>query len=206
MSGLVLEKLRILLEGRCLLSLDEAVAPGEVLAIMGPSGVGKTSLLHAIAGTLDPVFSLQGRVLLDGRPLAGLPPERRNIGLLFQDPLLFPHLSVAGNILFGVPRGLSGRREQVTGWLEDVGMAGFETRDPATLSGGQQARVALLRTLAARPTAVLLDEPFSRLDAALRDEIRQQVFRRLRAARVPVILVTHDEADAMASGGRIVRL
>lgn len=206
MSGLVLDKLRILLGKQCLVSLNESIAPGEVLAVMGPSGVGKSTLLHAIAGTLDPVFAQQGRVLLDGRSLDGLPPEDRNIGLLFQDPLLFPHLSVAGNILFGVPRGLPGRRERVAGWLEEVGMAGFEARDPATLSGGQQARVALLRTLAAQPAAVLLDEPFSRLDAGLRDEVRQQVFRRLRDARVPVMLVTHDEADAVASRGRIVRL
>jgi putative thiamine transport system ATP-binding protein len=202
---LILETLRIRLAGTTLVELDATVPPGEVLTVMGPSGAGKSTLLAALAGLLDPAFELTGRVRLGAEDVTGLAPERRRIGVLFQDPLLFPHLSVAGNLLFGVPAGV-GRRERrrrVDAALADAGLAGFGPRDPATLSGGQQARVALLRVLLSEPRALLLDEPFAKLDAALKDEIRRFVFARVRARALPTILVTHDPADAEAAGGRV---
>ncbi len=206
MKGLKLDHLQIALNDTVLLRLDARVRPGEVLAVMGPSGSGKSTLLSCIAGTLDPVFRTGGCVQLDGRDLDGLPPEQRQVGLLFQDALLFPHLSVAGNVLFGVPRHHADRREKVEALLRDAGLEGFGPRGPQTLSGGQKARVALLRTLAAEPRAILLDEPFSSLDATLRGEMRQYVFDRIRRAGVPALLVTHDREDAIASGGHIVEL
>jgi putative thiamine transport system ATP-binding protein len=202
---LVLHKLRIGLAGTTLVDLDVTVPPGEVLTVMGPSGAGKSTLLAALAGLLDPVFELTGRVCLGGEDVTRLAAERRRIGVLFQDPLLFPHLSVAGNLLFGVPPG-AGRRERrrrVEAALAEAGLAGFGARDPATLSGGQQARVALLRVLLAEPRALLLDEPFAKLDAALKDDIRRFVFARVRARGLPTILVTHDPADAAAAGGPV---
>jgi putative thiamine transport system ATP-binding protein len=203
---LVLQGVEIALAGEPLLRIDAEIGPGEVLTVMGPSGSGKSTLLSFVAGFLDPAFSAGGRVLLDGEEVTGLAAEERHIGLLFQDPLLFPHLSVAGNLLFGMARGLSGRKARVAAALESVGMAGFETRDTATLSGGQKARVALLRLLLSEPRAALLDEPFSKLDRPLRAELRRMVFSRLREAGLPALLVTHDEEDAGAAGGRVIEL
>ena len=203
--ALVLEQVRIRLAGTTLVDLDVTVPPGEVLTVMGPSGSGKSTLLAALAGLLDPVFDLEGRVRLGDDDVTRWPPERRRIGVLFQDPLLFPHLSVAGNLLFGVPAGVRGRarRQRVEAALADAGLAGFGPRDPATLSGGQQARVALLRVLLSEPRALLLDEPFAKLDAALKDDIRNFVFARVRARGLATILVTHDPADAEAAGGPV---
>ncbi|MDM7942285.1 MAG: ATP-binding cassette domain-containing protein [Hydrogenophaga sp.] len=178
------------------------VAPGRILTLMGPSGSGKSSVLAAIAGTLEGVtegseaLRFEGTVTLDGRELTTLPTAQRGVGLLFQDDLLFAHMTVAENLLFAVPAGP--RRERlaaVEDALQDAGLAGFGERDPATLSGGQRARVALMRALLARPRALLLDEPFSKLDAALRDQFRAFVFDHLRDSGVPAVLVTHDAAD-----------
>jgi putative thiamine transport system ATP-binding protein len=206
MSGLILERVRIALDGHDLVTLDTNVAPGEILTVMGPSGSGKSTLLGYLAGMVDPAFRVSGRILLDGVDITLLPPERRHVGLLFQDPLLFPHLSVTGNVLFGMPRERPERRARAMELLREAGLEGFGPRDPATLSGGQKARVALLRVLASEPRAVLLDEPFSKLDAGLRAEIRAYVFDRVRAAGLPTVLVTHDRADAEATGGRVVML
>ena len=203
---LVLDSVRIALHGTTLLALDARIAPGEVLSVMGPSGSGKSTLLAFVAGFLGPAFAASGRVLLNGSEITGLPAERRGIGLLFQDPLLFPHLSVAGNLRFGLPRAARDRAARVEAALAAIGLAGFGERDPATLSGGQQSRVALMRLLLSEPRAVLLDEPFSKLDTALRQEIRELVFGRLREAGLPSLLVTHDQADAKAAGGRILTL
>nr|WP_246638066.1 ATP-binding cassette domain-containing protein [Halomonas neptunia] len=192
--------------GRELLAVDATISPGEVLTVMGPSGSGKSTLLAYIAGFLDREFTASGGVWLGERSLLNLPAEQRNIGLLFQDPLLFPHLSVGGNLRFGLPRYLNDKRQQVTQALEQVGLAGFESRDPATLSGGQQSRVALMRLLLSKPRAVLLDEPFSKLDTALRQEMRMLVFSQLREAGLPALLVTHDHEDANAAGGPVIEL
>jgi putative thiamine transport system ATP-binding protein len=207
--GLVLSDVTIWLNGGELLKLDAAVRPGEVLTVMGPSGVGKSTLLAFVGGFLGRDFRAGGQILLNGRDVTALPPERRGIGLLFQDALLLPHLSVAGNLLVGLSaqvKGRAARRRAVEEALAEVGLEGFADRDPATLSGGQAARVALMRTLLARPEALILDEPFSRLDVPLRAQVRELVFAEARKHGLPVLLVTHDPADAEAAGGRIVEL
>jgi putative thiamine transport system ATP-binding protein len=176
---------------------------------MGPSGVGKSTLLAFVGGFLGRDFSARGKIILNGRDVTALPPEERGIGLLFQDALLLPHLSVAGNLLIGLTSSVKGRearRRTVVAALAEVGLEGFADRDPATLSGGQAARVALMRTLLARPAALILDEPFSRLDAALRGQVRAVVFAEARKYGLPVLLVTHDPEDAKAAGGRVVEL
>ena len=205
-APLHLEQISLALAERELLTMDATIAPGDVLTVMGPSGSGKSTLLAYIAGFLDPAFTANGGVWLGKRDLLSLPAEARGIGLLFQDALLFPHLSVGGNLRFGLPRNTKDKRQQVTNALEQVGLAGFEERDPATLSGGQKARVALMRLLLSTPQAVLLDEPFSTLDTALRQETRALVFSQLREAGLPALLVTHDHADADAAGGRVIEL
>ncbi|MEM1234819.1 MAG: ATP-binding cassette domain-containing protein [Pseudomonadota bacterium] len=206
-EGLILDGVDIRhRDGRALIKLDACVAPGAILSVMGPSGVGKSTILAAITGTLPPEFRFTGLISLNGRTLNGLAPETRRVGILFQDHLLFPHLSVGQNLGFGLPRKTMNRRDRVADALAEIGLEGFSARDPATLSGGQRARVALMRTLLAEPEALLLDEPFSRLDAELRGKMRELVFERARALSLPVLLVTHDLADAEAAGGEIIRL
>ena len=204
-----LDAIHISLAGDSLIDLSLSVGPGEIVTIMGPSGSGKSTLLAYIGGFLAPAFKASGKVVLAGKDVSGLPPENRNIGILFQDPLLFPHLSVGGNLAFGLSRDVKGRaarKASIADALAAIDMAGFEERDPATLSGGQSARVALARTLLSRPGALLLDEPFSKLDADLRSRMRKHVFDRARAEGLPTLLVTHDAEDAKAAGGRVVRL
>jgi putative thiamine transport system ATP-binding protein len=206
-EGLRLEGVLIRLGQRLLIGpLDLCVAPGEVVTVMGPSGSGKSTLLAFLCGTLDPAFAAEGRVLLNGNEMGDLSPERRRVGILYQDDLLFPHLSVGGNLMFGLPPGLTRRerRRRVAAALAESGLGGLEARDPATLSGGQRARVALLRLLLSEPRALLLDEPFGRLDARLREQFRILVFRRARERGLPTLLVTHDQADAVAASGKIV--
>lgn len=206
-DGLLLDALTISFHGRLMVSLNTHVAPGEVLTVMGPSGSGKSSLLAAIIGTLDPGFQLKGRIVLNGTDITRLPTRKRQIGMLFQDDILFPHLSVAGNLGFGLPaqvRPAAARQARIEAALAEAGLAGFGPRDPATLSGGQRARVALMRALLAEPKALLLDEPFARLDATLRDQIRRHVFGLARERGLPVILVTHDPDDARAAFGRVL--
>jgi len=204
------DALEIALGARVLVpELDIVGAPGECVTVMGPSGCGKSTLLAFLAGTIDPVFRARGRVRVGDDDLTDLPPERRGLGLQFQDDLLFPHLSVGGNLAFALAPHVRGRRERrlrIERALDEAGLAGFADRDPATLSGGQRARVALMRTLLALPRALLLDEPFNRLDAALRGEIRAFVFAHARERRLPTLLVTHDVADADAAGGPVIRL
>lgn len=201
-----LEAIRISLGGRLLLAADATVGPGEVFTVMGPSGAGKSTLLAAIAGFADPAFEITGRVLLDGEDLTALEAEDRHVGLLFQDALLFPHLSIGGNLAFGLAGRRRDRQARIARALEEIGLMGFADRDPATLSGGERSRVALMRLLLSEPRAVLLDEPFSKLDAALRHEMRALVFGRLRDAGLPAVLVTHDAADAEAAGGSVLEL
>jgi len=189
--------------------LDIAVASGERLTVMGPSGSGKSTLLAYIAGTMDRAFTATGRVTLDGEDVTSLAPERRKIGILFQDDLLFPHLSVGNNLAFALPPMLhsrTARRDAVAQALAEADLEGFEDRDPATLSGGQRARVALMRTLLAQPRVLLLDEPFNKLDARLRRDFRRFVFEHAADRGLPILLVTHDAAEAQAVGGRIIAL
>jgi len=209
-TGLELQNVSLSVGSRQLLSLSCSVAPGEVITVMGASGTGKSTLLAFIAGFLGDAFTAEGKVLLAGKELNAVPAEKRRIGLLFQDALLFPHLSVAANLKFGLGRkvGESPRERdlRVELALDSIGLAGFGDRDPASLSGGQQSRVALMRLLLSEPKAILLDEPFSNLDMQLREEIRTFTFDTLRAANVPAFLVTHDLADAQPAGGKIIAL
>ncbi|MET9853912.1 ABC transporter ATP-binding protein [Streptomyces sp. NPDC006450] len=181
--------------------LDLTVPAGALTAVLGPSGCGKTTLLRIIAGFLR---ADAGTVTLDGRELSGpgvhLPPERRRIGIVPQEGALFPHLSVARNVSFGLP-GLdrAARRRRTQEMLELVGLAGYGERMPHELSGGQQQRIALARALAPQPALVLLDEPFNALDAALRTGVRADVRAALRATGATALLVTHDQQEALST-------
>src|SRR6202165_4775472 len=195
--------------GGFVLDMELAVAPGELVAILGPNGAGKTSLLRALAGLL-PLSA--GRVTLDGVLLeysaAGLrvPSERRPIGLVFQDYLLFPHLSVLENVAFGLrARGMAHATAiaQAARWLDRVGSPADWGRKPASLSGGQAQRVALARVLATNPALLLLDEPMAALDASARVEFRRDLRRHLESFRGVRLLVTHDPLEAMAMAGRL---
>jgi iron(III) transport system ATP-binding protein len=181
------------------LSLE--LQPGELMALLGPSGCGKTTTLRLIAGLERPDG---GSVWLRGVEITGLRPERRGIGIVFQDYALFPHLTVAENVRFGLHRWprrrVAGRTAEM---LELVGLPHLGGRYPHELSGGQRQRVALARTLAPAPELVLLDEPFSNLDASLRQEMRQEVRRLLQAAETAAILVTHDQEEAMVMADRL---
>lgn len=210
-SSLQIKNLQLYRQGKLLLRLNAEVIGGEILTIMGPSGSGKSSLLNWITGTLSSDFSATGEVWLHGQNVSHLPTHLRQIGVLYQDALLFSHLSVAGNIAFAMPKGDSSnskkqRLEKIEHALEQVGLAGTAKRHPDNLSGGQQARVALLRTLLSEPKAILLDEPFSKLDTQLRMETRQLVFEQIRDHKLPAIMVTHDHSDAKAAEGQVVHL
>ena len=207
-KGLSLRNVTISKGATPLLSVTHDIGPGEVLTVMGPSGVGKSTLLAFITGTLATDFRATGEVWLDGHDVTNAAPHQRRVGILFQDDLLFPHLSVGANLAFGLQPGGSAaeRKAKVDEALDEVGLSGFADRDPATLSGGQKTRVALMRMLLSEPCGLLLDEPFSRLDAALRAQVRDMVFDRARARALPVLMVTHDADDAHAAGGAIVTL
>ena len=186
--------------------VDLAVAPGEVVCLLGPSGCGKTTLLRIAAG-LEKLQ--QGRVTLNGQEIAvptgrHVPPEKRNVGLAFQDSALFPHLSVLENVTFGLKsEPTRQRRERALGLLEQLGMAAYAESYPHMLSGGQQQRVALARALAPSPQLMLLDEPFSSLDARLRDRIRDDTLHVLKGVGAATLLVTHDPEEAMFMADRI---
>jgi thiamine transport system ATP-binding protein len=201
-SGLQVRALSISYDGRALLqdfNLD--VAPEEIVALLGPSGSGKSSLLRCIAGVQSPD---SGTIMWAGEDIAPVPAHRRRIGLVFQDPLLFPHRDVAGNVSFGLPP--EGRAQRVAELLELVGLPGFEHRDVATLSGGEAQRIALARALAPRPRLLLLDEPFGALDRDLRDRLAVDVRALLHDQGTPAIHVTHDREEADLIADRIVRL
>lgn len=214
-SSLQIKDLQLYRQGTLLLSLDEQIAGGEILTVMGPSGSGKSSLLNWLTGTLPNGFNATGEVWLNDKNVSHLPTHLRHIGVLYQDALLFSHLSVAGNIAFAMPQDNKNsaeklnkkqRREKIEQALEQVGLAGMGNRHPDNLSGGQQARVALLRTLLSAPKAILLDEPFSKLDTQLRVDTRQLVFEQIRTHKLPAIMVTHDYSDAEAAKGKVIHL
>lgn len=186
---------------RVLDGLSLHVDSGELLAVLGASGSGKTTLLRALAGFIRPE---SGLIRFGDRVVAGpgawVPPERRRVGIVPQEGALFPHLDVAGNIAFGLPRGSDARVREL---LDLVGMAGLGMRRPHELSGGQQQRVALARALAPEPEVICLDEPFTALDASLRERIREDVCGILRSSGTTAILVTHDQAEALSTADRV---
>lgn len=182
--------------GRLLQGLQCTIAAGQVHTLMGPSGSGKSSLLAAICGTLSSAMEWQGTVSLNGVTLDAMPTQQRHIGLLFQDALLFAHMTVRENLLFATPSADPARREAaVRQALDDVEMGAHLHADPATLSGGQRSRIALARALLAQPRALLLDEPFAQLDSALRARMRTLLFELVARRQIPALLVTHDAQD-----------
>jgi putative thiamine transport system ATP-binding protein len=197
-------------------SLHLQVQPGQIHTVMGDSGSGKSTLLSAVCGTLLDGVAFEGTVTLHGRRIDTLPTAQRRVGILFQDDLLFAHMTVLENLLFAVPAqvpegGASRAAQQAARLararqaLADVELAQLANADPATLSGGQRVRVALMRALLAEPQALLLDEPFSKLDTALRTRVREFVFGTIRARGLPTLLVTHDAAD-VADAAQLTQL
>ncbi|HTF52106.1 MAG TPA: ABC transporter ATP-binding protein [Pseudonocardia sp.] len=192
--------------GPVLADLDLAVDRGEFLALLGPSGCGKSTTLRVIAGYLRPA---EGQVLIGGRDATRVPPQRRNIGMVFQSYALFPHLSVAENVAFGLRMRKVGKLERtrrVGEALELVGLGQLAARKPGQLSGGQQQRVALARAVVIRPDVLLLDEPLSNLDARLRIQLRSELARVQRETGLTAVLVTHDQEEALALADRMAVL
>ena len=183
------------------------VEDGEFFTLVGPSGCGKTTTLRIVAGLTDPT---DGTVAFGGKDMSGVPPEERNIGIVFQNYALFPHMTVAENVAYGLkfrdpPRGVT-RQERVSELLDLVDLAGMGDRDPDQLSGGQQQRVALARALAPGPDLLLLDEPMSALDARLRERLRTTVREIQTELEITTLYVTHDQAEALAISDRIAVL
>jgi putative spermidine/putrescine transport system ATP-binding protein len=204
MTGLAIDSLRksygsaVALDG-----VSITLAPGEFVALLGPSGCGKTTTLRSVAGFVEPD---SGTISLDGAPLTGLAPHRRNIGVVFQSYALFPHMTAAGNVGFGlkmrnVAKADMARRVEAA--LALVGLSRFADRYPSELSGGQQQRVALARALVIEPAVLLLDEPLSNLDAGLRAEMRDEIARLTDRLAVTTLFVTHDQAEALAMSDRV---
>lgn len=207
MSELVLSEVTVLRRSVPLFTpVDMVLRGGEIACLVGRSGAGKSSLLSLLCGVLPSALRGVGTVTLNGRQIDGLPTEQRRVGLMFQDDLLFPHLSVAGNVAFGLrcdEGGRSTRAGAIDEALREVGLAGMGGNDPATLSGGQRARVSLLRVLVSRPHALLLDEPFGSLDRETRCAVRELTFSEARRRNLPTLLVTHDEDDLRAAAGPV---
>ncbi|MDO0928721.1 ABC transporter ATP-binding protein [Streptomyces sp. TG1A-8] len=203
-GGQGLDARLVVARGSFRLDVALSAAPGDVVALLGPNGAGKTTALRALAG-LVPLSD--GHLRLDGTSLERTPPESRPVGVVFQDYLLFPHLSALDNVAFG-PRcrgaGRAGARAQAAAWLERMGLADHAHAKPRRLSGGQAQRVALARALATRPRLLLLDEPLAALDARTRVEVRAQLRRHLAAFEAVAVLVTHDPLDAMVLADRLV--
>jgi putative thiamine transport system ATP-binding protein len=194
-NSLHIENLTISRDKTPLLSLNETIRGGEVLTIMGPSGSGKSTLLNWLTGQLPKGFNADGKVYLNGINISHTPSYQRHIGLLYQD------------IAFAMPKGdKKARATKISFALAEVGLAGLDHRHPDSLSGGQQARVALLRVLLSQPKAILLDEAFSKLDSQLRQETRELVFEQIKQHKLPAIMVTHDESDAIAANGKVINL
>ncbi|WP_342237041.1 ABC transporter ATP-binding protein [Inquilinus sp. OTU3971] len=191
---------------RALDGVSLSIAPGEIVCLVGRSGCGKSSLLRIVAGVDAPD---SGRILLDGAEIAGpggfVEPEDRNIGFMFQDYALFPHLSVEENVAFGLKRlPREAARARAAEVIGRIGIAALAGRYPHTLSGGEQQRVALARALAPKPIILLMDEPFSNLDRGLREQVREETIATLRALGTTAIMVTHDPEEALSAGDRVV--
>ncbi|MDF2152427.1 ATP-binding cassette domain-containing protein [Vibrio sp. CAU 1672] len=178
-------------------AFDLTVEKSEIVTLMGPSGCGKSTLLDAIAGHLSAEFDYSGAIILNGRKLDTLPAHKRQVGILFQDDLLFPHLTVWENLAFALPDSIKGteRKKHAMQALKNIALTKLAESFPDQISGGQRARIALTRMLLARPEVALLDEPYSKLDKDLRVQFRNWVVEQLQQANIPALMVTHDEED-----------
>ncbi len=207
MGGLEIRNIKKSFEGTEILQgISFQQAKGEILALLGPSGSGKTTLLEIIAGLAEPD---QGDILWDGESLLGTPAHLRNFGLMFQEYVLFPHKNIAENVAFGLKMAGTGREitaKRVKGVLQLVGLEGFEDRDPATLSGGEQQRIALARSLAPEPRLVMLDEPLGALDRSIRERLVEELRDILKSASQTALYVTHDQEEAFRIADRVVIL
>ncbi|WP_311197277.1 ATP-binding cassette domain-containing protein [Vibrio sp. SS-MA-C1-2] len=182
--------------------INLTVKPGEVVTLMGASGCGKSTLLTAIAGHLSPYFTTQGEISLNDKSLLDISAEKRHIGILFQDDLLFPHLTIWQNLAFAIPSSIKGNeRQQIAlDHLAQLSLLEHANKLPDQLSGGQRARISLMRMLLSQPQAILLDEPFSKLDSSLRQVFRSFVFQHIKNSGIPTLMVTHDVQDIPESG------
>lgn len=209
-GSLCLTHVRIHAGARTLIdSLDVTVDPGECVTVLGPPDSGKSVLLAWIAGTLDPGLKARGRASIDGENILALAPARRGVGLMFQDDLLFPQLSVGGNLMFAlVPtvRGHASRVKAIERALREIGLDGCANLHPRALSEDERARVSLMRMLLAQPRVLLLDEPFRRFDAPTADEMRRFTFAHVRRRGIPTLLATRERADAELADGRVIML
>ena len=185
-------------------NLNIKVNNGKILTIFGSSGVGKSSLINVIAGVYESNLLFTGDIILNNKKITNTLPEKRKIGLLLQDGVLFPHLSVEQNLIFGIKKSLTNKEKYllINEHLIKANMEGFENRYPNTLSGGQRSRVACLRAILSEPDALLLDEPFSSIDPEQRNSFRLFVVNQIREKKIPCILVTHDEGDKLISDYR----
>lgn len=196
--SLALKGVSILLQQHYLIcNLNYYIDAGDVVTVLGSSGSGKSSLLNFISGTLAEDFTVEGELWLDGTALHTLPAYQRQVGLQLQQHLLFPHMTVLENLLFALPAyySKSDRINRAKQALKYCDMIEFAEANPAVLSGGQAARISLMRTLLSEPKVLLLDEPFSKLDTALRKEFRRFVFSEIESRQIPALLVTHDDQD-----------
>jgi putative thiamine transport system ATP-binding protein len=182
--------------------LNIEVLPREITTLMGPSGCGKSTLLDLIAGHLSREFKYSGHIELCGKTLCDLPAHKRQVGILFQDDLLFPHLNIWQNLAFAIPNEVKGdaREELALSTLDSLGLSNLTDSFPDQISGGQRARISLSRMLLAKPKLALLDEPYSKLDQELREQFRFWVEEQIRMANIPALMVTHDKADIPAGG------
>ena len=182
-------------------NLNIKVNDGKILTIFGSSGIGKSSLINVIAGVSENNLLFTGEIILNNKNITNILPEKRKIGLLLQDGVLFPHLNVEQNLIFGIKKNLTNKEKYllINEHLINANMEGFENRYPNTLSGGQKARVACLRAILSEPAALLLDEPFLSIDPEQRNSFRLFVVNQIREKKIPCILVTHDESDKLIS-------
>lgn len=209
MSFIQLEKIQKVFSNAAIPAVDRldlSIQKGEIVTLLGPSGCGKTTVLRMIAGFEQPTegrIKIGEKVMYDEKTF--IPPEKRGVGMVFQDYALFPHLTIEKNVAFGLNKWrLGNKRQRVNEVLELVGLAEFKKRYPNELSGGQQQRVSLARALAPKPNVVLMDEPFSNLDAGLREKMRHDIAGILKKANTTAIIVTHDQKDAFAVSDRVV--
>lgn len=179
---------------------------GKITVLQGPSGCGKSTLLSAIAGTAPASLEISGEILLEGKRLNDLPPENRQVGILFQDALLFPHLTVGDNLAFGIPSSTPRkmRNKAVTDALAQADMADYGMADPAILSGGQKARIAMMRAMLSAPKLLLMDESFAALDPALRQQFGQFVARQIHNRNIPALLISHHDDDRRFATGSVI--